>query len=209
MSTNDSNADQKRRDYQRPNTRQKNHENTQYDQNPERFTVTKSPSEEDQRLIRSAEEKQEKPRADQAEEEEERERVRKEGKCEDYENSGKIIDAEVRVVFTDASCGIGYGFRFRESGSVDQLGKGAALGETLADGFGNTVEERAESVWRERWLRGGGYGWLLRICDWEDWRGLGGHRVDWIGFFFQSGRGNTEIGREFRAGKQAKFREVI
>lgn len=70
-------------------------------------------------MIRSAEEIQEKPRTEQAEEEEEREGVRKEGKCEDYGNSGKIVDAEVGVVFTDASCGFGYGFRFRESGSVD------------------------------------------------------------------------------------------
>ena len=77
----------------------------------------------------------------------------------------------------------------------------AALGETVADGFGDTVEDRAEGVWRERWLGRCGCWWLLQVCDWEDWRRLGGHRVDWIGFFFQSGKGNREIGREFRDGK--------
>jgi hypothetical protein len=46
-------------------------------------------------------------------------RGEKGGKMRGLRNSGKIVDAEVGVVFTDASCGFGYGFRFRESGSVD------------------------------------------------------------------------------------------
>ncbi|KAK7830676.1 hypothetical protein CFP56_028038 [Quercus suber] len=75
-------------------------------------------------------------------------------------DDGEVVDAEVGVVLADAEGGVGEGFGFRESGSVDELGPRAALGEVVADRFGYVAEEVAKSRGGDWWLGrlGGGGG---------------------------------------------------
>ncbi|KAM1353327.1 hypothetical protein PS1_033196 [Malus domestica] len=106
--------------------------------------VRERAAEDDEGLIGGAEEVEEEPGGEEAEEDEEGKRVGEEGNSNGEGENSEVVDAEVGVVLADADGGVGEGFRLGEGGSVEELGPGAALGEAVAAGVGDVVDEGAE-----------------------------------------------------------------
>lgn len=177
MGTNQSRSHHKSRDQDGPNAGEEDNEDTQHNQDPEGLAVAESAAEDEEGLIGGAEEVEEKPRSEKPKEQEERERIGYERESQDEAENRQVIDTEVGVVFADAEGGFGEGFRFGEGGAIDEFGPRTALGEAIAEGFGDVVDQGAESGGGDRGLGlgGGGGGGGLGIGEGEDRRSGGGH----------------------------------
>lgn len=109
-------------------------EDAEADQTPEGLGIGEGAAEDDEGLIGGTEEVEEEPGGEEAEEDEEGDGVGEEGDGEDEGDDGEVVDAEVGVVLADAEGGFREGLGLGESGAVDELGPGTALGEAVAEG---------------------------------------------------------------------------
>lgn len=105
-----------------------------------------------------------------------------EGDADDEGEEGKVIDAEIGVVFAEAGGGFSDGFRFREGGAVDEFSPWTALRVTIFDLVVEAGDEGSDSGGcdlRIGGFDGGGGGGGGR--DGGGFRLWGGDREDWWG----------------------------
>lgn len=169
MSENDGDSDQESGDEDGSDGGEEDNEDAERDEAHEGLGVGEGPAQDDEGLIRWTEEVEEEPGGEEADEDDEREGVGEERNGDDEGDDGEVVDAEVGVVLADADGGVGERLGFGECGSVGELGPGSALGEAVADGVGDVVDEGAEG-------RGGDRGLTLQL---DRPGGGGGDREDW------------------------------
>lgn len=83
---------------------------------------------------------------------------------EDDGNDGEVVDAKVGVVLADAKGGIGERLGLGEGGTVGEFGPRPALGDPVANGVGDVVDEGTEGRGGD-WGLGLGLGLGLRFGD--------------------------------------------
>lgn len=121
MSENNSESEHESRDQDGSDAGEEDDEDAEPDQAPKGLSIRKCTAEEDEWLIRRAEEVKEEPSGEKTEENEQRDRVCEKRNGEDTGDDGQVVDSEVRVVLADPESGFGERFRLGESGAVAEL----------------------------------------------------------------------------------------
>jgi hypothetical protein len=130
------------------------------DEPQQRLVVGEGSAEEDDRLVRGAEEVEEAPSGEEAQEDEGQEGVRQERGPQREGDHGGVVDAEVSEVATQAGGGVGERVWLRERRTVEELSPRPTIRQRASRRVGDPAQEEPESRRSDRRIgaSGGGQG---------------------------------------------------
>ncbi|GKV35450.1 hypothetical protein SLEP1_g43713 [Rubroshorea leprosula] len=118
VSADETNSYQENRDEETPDTSEEDNEDAKNDEDAKRLVAEEGAAEENQWLIRRAE--------------------------EDHANDCQIVDAKIQIIPADTNCSLSKRLRFGKGRAIGEFGPRTTLGEAILEGFGNVGDEDVE-----------------------------------------------------------------